>query len=101
MRVISINNYENLMEVLESEKKNGTRAYIGACCTAFFTKKYKAFVNAELPCAIVDINDTTCYELSEEDLAYKGEFKKQTSLKTGVMKKLLSLKSKTPASLKG
>ncbi|MEE8431989.1 MAG: DUF116 domain-containing protein [Candidatus Desulfatibia sp.] len=94
MRVISINNYENLVGVLENEKKMGTKAFIGACCSAFFKKRHKAFVDSGMPCAIVDIDDTTCYELNEESIAYLGRFQRQTNLKIDVLKKVIDIRNK-------
>jgi len=96
MRTISIHNYENLIDVLENERKKGAKAFVGACCSAFFVKRHKAFADSGMSCAIVDINDTTCYELNEEDLAYKGKFEKQTNLKLDVLQKVLSLKKVAP-----
>ncbi len=95
MRVISINNYENLVNVLGKERQRGTKSFIGTCCSAFFTKRHKAFTDSGMSCAIIDIDDTTCYDLNEEDLAYKGEFKGQTHLKLDLLKKILSLHPRT------
>ena len=91
LKVMTIQNYENLVETLEEEKRKGTRAYIGCCCDAFQLKRQEAFKQAGLPGLLIDIENTTCYELNQEEEAYRGEFRHQTHLKLGLLEKVLNL----------
>lgn len=94
LKVRCVNNYEELVSILEEERQAGIASFIGVCCGAFFTKRNKAFADSGMSCTIVDIDDTTCYELHEEELAYKGKFNRQTSLKLDLLEKILSLGSR-------
>ena len=80
LKILTIQNYEHLVETLEQEKQNGTRAYIGCCCDAFQLKRQEAFKKSGLPGLLIDIENTTCYELNQEKEAYQGNFKYQTHL---------------------
>ena len=86
---MTIQNYEHLVETLEEEKRNGTRAYIGCCCDAFQLKRQETFKQAGLPGLLIDIENTTCYELNQEKEAYRGDFRHQTHLKLGLLEKVL------------
>jgi len=91
LKVMTIQNYEHLVETLEQEKRNGTRAYIGCCCDAFQLKRQEAFKEAGLPGLLIDIENTTCYELNQEKEAYLGQFQHQTYLRLGLLEKVLNL----------
>ncbi|MBI4768408.1 MAG: DUF116 domain-containing protein [Deltaproteobacteria bacterium] len=90
LKVMTIQNYEHLRETLEQERQNGTRAYIGCCCDAFQLKRQETFKQAGLPGLLIDIENTTCYELHQEKEAYQGEFRHQTYLKLELLKKVLA-----------
>ncbi len=92
LKVVTINNFENFVSVLNLEKQSGSTSVIGTCCKAFFLKRHHAFVNSGLSFAILDIDNTTCYELQKEEEAYNGEFQRETQLKTEVLEKILSIK---------
>jgi lipoate-protein ligase A len=77
------------VEELIREKESGTRAYIGCCCEAFMVKRQEAFKNAGLPGLLVDIENTTCYELRLEQEAYRGSFTNQTHLRLDLLRKVL------------
>ncbi len=94
MKVITVNNYENFVGILSSAKAAGSKAFVGTCCKAFFLKRHQAFQESGLSCAIVDIDNTTCYDLEEEQLAYQGKFERETQLKTALIEKVLNLKQK-------
>jgi lipoate---protein ligase len=98
LKVLTIQNYEHLVETLELEKHNGARAYIGCCCDAFQLKRQEAFKKAGLPGLLIDIDNTTCYELHQEKEAYQGNFQHQTHLKLGLLKKVLALVARIPFS---
>lgn len=91
LKVLTIQNYEHLVETLEEEKRNGVRAYIGCCCDAFQLKRQEAFKQAGLPALLLDIENTTCYELNKEKEAYQGAFENQTHLRIGLLEKVLKL----------
>jgi lipoate---protein ligase len=91
LRVLTIQNYEHLVETLEEEKRRGLRAYIGCCCDAFQLKRQEAFKQAGLPALLLDIENTTCYELNQEKEAYQGVFENQTHLRIGLLEKVLKL----------
>ena len=90
LKVTTIQNYEHLVEELIREKESGTRAYIGCCCEAFMVKRQEVFRNAGLPGLLVDIENTTCYELRREQEAYRGSFTNQTHLRIGLLRKILA-----------
>jgi lipoate---protein ligase len=94
IRVKTIQNYEHLVETLEDEKYQGARAYIGCCCDAFQLKRQEAFKKAGLPGLLIDIENTTCYDLNQEKAAYKGGFENQTHLRLDLLEKVLRLSEK-------
>jgi lipoate---protein ligase len=91
LKVITIQNYEHLVETLKEEKQNGVRAYVGCCCDAFQLKRQEAFKESGLPALLIDIENTTCYELNKEKEAYQGTFENQTHLRIGLLEKVLNL----------
>jgi lipoate---protein ligase len=91
LKVLTIQNYEHLVETLEEEKRQGVRAYIGCCCDAFQLKRQEAFKQAGLPGLLVDIENTTCYDLGKEKDAYQGGFENQTHLQMELLEKILNL----------
>ena len=94
LTVKTIQNYEHLVEELTQEKKAGTRGYIGCCCDAFQLKRQEAFKKAGLPGLLLDIENTTCYELKQEEQAYRGSFETQTHLRLDLLKKVLAARER-------
>ncbi len=95
---ITIHNYEHLKETLSRLKQEGVKSYIGCCCEAFFVKRHKAFKEVGLPGVLIDIENTTCYELQKESEAYAGKFKNQTNLKLDLLQTMIQrVPSKTHA----
>lgn len=90
LRVKTIQNYEHLVDELTLERKAGTRSFFGCCCEAFMVKRQEAFKMAGMPGLLLDIDDTTCYELKLEEDAYRGDFKQQTHLKLDTLEKVLT-----------
>lgn len=88
---VTVQSYEHLVEVLRSCRQAGATSFIGCCCQAFLAKRYRTFSNSGLTGALVDISDTTCYELDQEDSAYQGRFENQTTLKIGLLEKVLAI----------
>lgn len=87
---ISIHNYEHLKETLYKCKQNGVKSYIGCCCEAFFVKRQNEFREVGLPGALIDIKNTTCYELQKELEALAGKFENQTKLRLSLLQKMIA-----------
>jgi len=82
---ITIQNFENLMDVLMRLKRNGVKGYIGCCCEGFYCKHQDDLEKAGVPGVLIDIDDRTCYELGKEAEALKGTFENQTRLKLNIL----------------
>ncbi|MFO8003198.1 lipoyl protein ligase domain-containing protein [Thioalkalivibrio sp.] len=89
MRVVSITNFEHLLETLEGMRAEEVPAYVGMCCESFYLKRHYAFEAAGIPAVLTDITGATCYELREEDLAYAGRFRAEAHLKLDVVEKVM------------
>jgi lipoate-protein ligase A len=88
-RVISICSFEHLVETFKQLKSEGVQSYIGCCCEAFYEKRQKAFRESGLGGLLINIDNTTCYELGKEQEAYEGRFKHKTELKLELLKKII------------
>jgi len=77
------------LETLTDLGSRGVKSYIGSCCRPFYVKHQKDFETAGLPGILIDIENTTCYELGEEKEAYAGNFEGQTQLNLGLIKKVM------------
>lgn len=91
MEVVSIVSFEDLMEELRRLKARGARAFIGCCCQPFFTKHVDDFEGVGLPGILIDIDNTTCYDLDQAREAYAGRFSSQTCLDLGLLRRVLDL----------
>lgn len=78
MKVVCVVSFEDLMGELKKMKADGISAYIGCCCRPFFTKHVDDFERVGVPGILLDIDDTTCYELDQAREAYAGRFSSQT-----------------------
>ncbi|MDF1538114.1 MAG: DUF116 domain-containing protein [Candidatus Thorarchaeota archaeon] len=93
--VRTIQNFEHLIETIKEFEAKGARGYIGSCCEAFYNKHHRDFLDTGVPGLLVDVDDSTCYELGEEQEAYVGDFEGQTVLKLDIIVQVLkSLKEK-------
>jgi len=90
-KVISVVNFEDLWSELMHLKKAGERAFIGCCCQPFFAKHVDDFAAAGLPGILLDIDDTTCYDLDQAKNAYAGTFESQTRVNLDLLEKVLDL----------
>ncbi|MFW9953077.1 MAG: DUF116 domain-containing protein [Candidatus Thorarchaeota archaeon] len=88
--VRTVQNFEHLIETISEFKEKGARGYIGSCCEAFYNKHHRDFLETEVPGLLVDVDDSTCYELGEQHEAYVGEFEGQTVLKLDLIMRLLA-----------
>ncbi|SDE87950.1 lipoyl protein ligase domain-containing protein [Sporomusa acidovorans] len=86
---ITIQNYEMLEETLKNLKKRGCKLFIGTCCESFWNKHARDFEQIGLPGILVNVDDSTCYELGQEQEAYQGHFANQTKLKKQLLCRLL------------
>jgi lipoate-protein ligase A len=89
MKVISIISFEDLWDELMRMKATGVSAYIGCCCQPFFAKHADDFKQAGLPGILLDIDNTTCYDLDQAKQAYAGQFESQTSLNLELLETVL------------
>jgi lipoate---protein ligase len=93
MRNICVTNFEDLMGELEELKRAGTEAYIGCCCQPFFIKHMDDFAKAGVPGILLDIDNTTCYELDQARQAYAGSFTSQTEVNLDLLRAVLEIES--------
>jgi lipoate-protein ligase A len=91
MDVRSVNSFEDLMRELERMENQGDKAFIGCCCQPFFTKHVQDFEKMGVPGILLNIDNTTCYELDQAREAYAGEFASQTSLNLDLLGKVLGV----------
>jgi len=89
MKVISIVSFEDLWAELVKMKERGVEAYVGCCCRPFFAKHEEDFRKSRLPGILLDIDDTTCYDLDRAREAYAGEFRNQTALDLELLRTVL------------
>ena len=85
MDVVTILSFEDLMETLERIRS----PYIGCCCESFYTKHQDDFARSKIPAILVGIDNSTCYDLNQADLAHQGRFENQTALKLDILKSVL------------
>ena len=95
MKPICIISFEDLWAELMKMKQAGVTAFIGCCCEPFFTKHFDDFKNAGIPGILLDIDNTTCYELDQAKAAYAGEFESQTSVNIDLLETVLGALEQT------
>jgi len=91
MKRICIVSFEDLIHELGRMKQRGVTAFIGCCCQPFFTKHVDDFERAGLPGILLDIDNTTCYELDRAREAYAGEFASQTHVNLDLLNTVLNV----------
>ena len=69
LEVITILNYEDLEETLKTLKARGVKGFVGSCCEEFYVKHHKDFERLGVPGILIDIDNSTCYDLGEEKAA--------------------------------
>ncbi len=90
MRVASVCSFEDLWSELTRMKNRGETAFVGCCCQPFFAKHVDDFQRAGVPGILVDIDNTTCYDLDQAREAYDGTFESQTSLDLELLRNILN-----------
>jgi lipoate-protein ligase A len=98
MEVISIVSFEDLWDQLVTMKLAGTKAFVGCCCQPFFTKHLDDFEKAGIPGILLDIDNTTCYELDQAKQAYAGVFASQTQVNLDLLKTVLEVNARQATS---
>ncbi len=91
MKNVCIVTYEDLVGELIRLKDKGMSAFIGCCCEPFFTKHVDDFKKVGVPGILLDIDNTTCYDLDQARAAYAGKFDQQTHLNLKLLKTVLDL----------
>ncbi|RJR52283.1 MAG: DUF116 domain-containing protein [Desulfobacteraceae bacterium] len=94
MENICIQSFEDLMSELHRIKDEGAKAFIGCCCQPFFTKHVDDFERAGMPGILLEIEDTTCYELDRAKEAYAGRFENQTHVNLKLLDLVMGLQQK-------
>lgn len=89
LKPITIQNYKHLRTTLQECRVQGVTSYIGCCCEAFFAKRQGIFREAGLPGLLIDIENSTCYDLEQEADALAGKFENQTELRLGLLEKVM------------
>jgi len=56
---------------------------------ALFTKHVDDFITSGLPGILLDIDDSTCYDLDQAKEAYAGKFETQTRLNLNLLQAVL------------
>jgi lipoate-protein ligase A len=90
LKPITIQNFEHLMETLQTIKENGSTGYLGCCCESFYSKHRDDFESVDLPGVLINIDDQTCYDLGKEHEAYAGAFENQTTLRLELLEKMIN-----------
>jgi len=90
MKVISIVSFEDLWEELMKMKERNITSFIGCCCQPFFAKHMDDFAASGVPGILLDIDNTTCYDLDQAKQAYAGKFESQTHLDLGLLETVLN-----------
>jgi lipoate-protein ligase A len=86
-----VSSFEDLLSELESIRQLGEKAFIGCCCQPFFTKHVNDFEKAGVPGILLNIDNTTCYELDQAKQAYKGNFNSQTHINIDLLETVFNV----------
>ncbi|MBU0733867.1 MAG: DUF116 domain-containing protein [Proteobacteria bacterium] len=86
---ITIVNFEDLQNTLADMKSRGIKSYLGCCCDPFFVKHRKDFEKAGMAGFLINIENTTCYDLDQEKDAKGGTFAGETNLNLDVLEKVI------------
>ncbi len=91
MENICITSFEDLTVELERMKERRVEAFIGCCCQPFFIKHEQDFERAGVPGVLLDIDNTTCYELDQAKDAYAGRFEGRTEVNLELLRTVLNV----------
>jgi lipoate-protein ligase A len=71
-------------------KQQGVEAFVGCCCQPFYAKHADDFRRSKMPGILLDIDNTTCYDLDQAKEAYAGTFESQTVLNLDLLETVLN-----------
>lgn len=94
---ITIQNYEMLEETLIQLKNKKVPSFVGICCEAFLAKHQDDFVRIGVPGILLDVDNSTCYDLGKETQAHQGKFENETKLKIDLLRQILRVKCRKHA----
>lgn len=86
---VTILSFEDLLEKFKDIRAKGATDYIGSCCEPFYVKHQEEFRESGLRGLLIDIKDSTCYDLGKARKAYAGRFENQTNLDIELIKRVL------------
>lgn len=89
LRVLTILNFEHLRKVLTELAESNANGYVGCCCESFYLKHSYCFNRSGLPGLLIDIEQSTCFDLNKQIEAEQGGFENHTELKLDIFKKAL------------
>lgn len=89
MEPITIVSFEDLQTTLDHMKRRGIKSYLGCCCDPFFVKHREDFEKAGMSGILINIENTSCYDLDQEKAAKEGTFGGETKLNLDVLEKVL------------
>jgi lipoate-protein ligase A len=89
MKPLTVQSFEHLMEVLETECLEKGSMYVGSCCEAFYAKHRKEMEAVGARGLLVNLDSTTCYDLGKGTMAYKGHFDVKTRMNLDLIEKTL------------
>jgi len=89
MEPITIVNFEDLQATLSDMRERGIKCYLGCCCNPFFVKHREDFEKAGMAGLLINVENTTCYDLDLEQEAKQGAFKGETQLDLDVLEKVM------------
>jgi lipoate-protein ligase A len=89
MDSVTIQDYEDLEATLYRLKRSGVTSFIGSCCEPFYGKHRPDFERIGLPGILVDVEQSTCYDLGKEKEALHGRFENQTCLNLSLLRRIL------------
>ncbi|MBI5251879.1 MAG: DUF116 domain-containing protein [Desulfomonile tiedjei] len=89
MTPVTVQSFEHLMEVLNTQCSCDEGMYIGSCCEAFYSKHQSEMEQVKARGILVNLDSTTCYDLGKGTRAYKGDFENKTSLNLSLITKTL------------
>lgn len=90
MKTVCVTSFEDLLAQIRKMKANGDSAFIGCCCTPFYNKHADDFEREGVPGILLDINDSTCYDLDQAKEAYQGKFSNQTRVNLELLTTVLN-----------
>ncbi len=89
MEPITIVDFDDLQATLADMKQRGIKSFLGCCCDPFFVKHREDFEKAGMAGLLINVDNTTCYDLDQEQEGKAGTFNGTTQLKLDVLEKVM------------